>query len=166
MNATPEHFDEADRPAHGAGGAGAMGAGSEMSRFFSDVEDLLKRVTHMNDADAARLRERVESSLAGARGTVARSASRVRESAGEMARASSAPPSSATSSPMGSSRAQRRSPRAGTPRGAGGWRWRARCIRTGNFRLPVRGVRGDARLDAPAGTARRVAEGQGLAVVA
>ncbi len=43
MNATPEHFDEADRPAHGAGGAGAMGAGSEMSRFFSDVEDLLKR---------------------------------------------------------------------------------------------------------------------------
>lgn len=77
MNANPEHFEEAGRRSYGPG--------SEMSRFFSDVEDLLKRVAHMNDADAARLRERVEGSLAGAREVMARSAGRVRASASEMA---------------------------------------------------------------------------------
>ena len=53
-----------------------------MGRFFSDVEDLLKRVTHMKDEDVARLRERVESSLGTARDAVSRNASRVRETAG------------------------------------------------------------------------------------
>ncbi len=56
----------------------------ETGRFFSDVEDLLKRVTNMNDADVARLRDRVEGSLSSVRDTVNRNASRVRESAGEM----------------------------------------------------------------------------------
>lgn len=60
-------------------------ASGETGRFFSDVEDLLKRVTNMNDADVARLRERVEGSLSSVRDTVTRNASRVRESAGEIA---------------------------------------------------------------------------------
>ena len=83
MNATPDPMDDLGRTGYG-GAAGGDGRSSEMNRFFSDVEDLLKKVTHMNDADVARLRERVETSLSSARETVTRGASRVRESAGGM----------------------------------------------------------------------------------
>lgn len=79
MNATPDPMDDLGRT-----GYGGEGRSSEMNRFFSDVEDLLKRVTHMNDADVARLRERVETSLTSARETVTRGASRMRESADGM----------------------------------------------------------------------------------
>lgn len=72
MNASRDTMNELNR------------GNGEMGRFFSDVEDLLKRVTSMNDVDVARLRERVEGSLSGVRDTVTRNASRVRESAGEM----------------------------------------------------------------------------------
>jgi ElaB/YqjD/DUF883 family membrane-anchored ribosome-binding protein len=75
MNASSEQMNEGAR--HGVGSG-------EMGRFFSDVEDLLKRVTHMRDEDVSRLRERVESSLDSAREAVSRNASRVRETAGEV----------------------------------------------------------------------------------
>jgi ElaB/YqjD/DUF883 family membrane-anchored ribosome-binding protein len=74
MNASSEQMNERAR----------FGSG-EMGRFFSDVEDLLKRVTHMKDEDVSRLRERVEGSLSTARDTVSRNADRVRETAGVMA---------------------------------------------------------------------------------
>lgn len=77
MNASSEQMNESAR--HGAG----SGSG-EMGRLFSDVEDLLKRVTHMKDEDVSRLRERVESSLDTAREAVTRNATRVRETAGEV----------------------------------------------------------------------------------
>ncbi|MCU0759946.1 MAG: hypothetical protein MUF07_12225 [Steroidobacteraceae bacterium] len=83
MNATPDSMGDPGR-AYGGAGAGQGQRASEMNRFFADVEDLLKRVTHMNDADVARLRERVETSLSSARDTVTRGASRVRESADGM----------------------------------------------------------------------------------
>lgn len=83
MNATNDPLNELGRSGYAAGGTPA--SSGEMSRFFSDVEDLLRRVTHMNDADISRLRERVEGSLTSARETVTRGASRVRESAGGMA---------------------------------------------------------------------------------
>jgi ElaB/YqjD/DUF883 family membrane-anchored ribosome-binding protein len=76
MNASSEQMNENIR--HGSSGDGEMG------RFFSDVEDLLKRVTHMKDEDVARLRERVETSLTSAREAVNRNATRVRETAGEV----------------------------------------------------------------------------------
>ena len=63
----------------------ARGGNGEMRRFFADVEDLLKRVTHMKDEDVSRLRERVEGSLSTARDSVSRNADRVRETAGVMA---------------------------------------------------------------------------------
>jgi ElaB/YqjD/DUF883 family membrane-anchored ribosome-binding protein len=77
MNASSEQINESTRRGVGSGSG-------EMGRFFSDVEDLLKRVTHMKDEDVSRLRERVESSLDTARETVSRNASRVRETAGEV----------------------------------------------------------------------------------
>ncbi len=81
MNATNETMNDPARMNPGAGGAG----GGEMGRFFSDVEDLLRRVTNMDDADITRLRQRVEGSLSSAKDSVTRGASRVRESASEMA---------------------------------------------------------------------------------
>ena len=79
MNASSEQINENTR--FGTSSTGS----SEMGRFFSDVEDLLKRVTHMKDEDLSRLRERVETSLGSAREAVSRNASRVRETAGEVA---------------------------------------------------------------------------------
>lgn len=81
MNASNESINDPGRMNPGAGAAG----GGEMGRFFSDVEDLLRRVTSMDDADITRLRERVEGSLTSARDSVARSATRVRESASDIA---------------------------------------------------------------------------------
>lgn len=80
MNASHDPINEPGRSGYGGG----FGQG-ELGRFFADVEDLLKRVTNMNDADATRLRERVEGSLSTAREAVGRGANRFRESAGEMA---------------------------------------------------------------------------------
>jgi ElaB/YqjD/DUF883 family membrane-anchored ribosome-binding protein len=77
MNASTEQMNESTRYGTGT-------SGGEMGRFFSDVEDLLKRVTHMKDEDVSRLRERVETSLTTARDAVSRNASRVRETAGEV----------------------------------------------------------------------------------
>jgi len=76
MNASSEQSNENARF--------GMGSNGEMGRFFSDVEDLLKRVTHMKDDDVSRLRERVETSLTSARDSVSRNAHRVRETAGEV----------------------------------------------------------------------------------
>ncbi len=77
MNASSEQTGEGIRH-------GSNGSGGEFGRFFADVEDLLKRVTHMKDEDISRLRERVEGSMSSARDTVSRNADRVRETAGEV----------------------------------------------------------------------------------
>jgi ElaB/YqjD/DUF883 family membrane-anchored ribosome-binding protein len=76
MNASSEQLNGDKR--------GGTHANGEIGRFFSDVEDLLKRVTHVKDEDVSRIRERVESSLGSARDTVSRNADRVRETAGEV----------------------------------------------------------------------------------
>jgi ElaB/YqjD/DUF883 family membrane-anchored ribosome-binding protein len=84
MNASSEQMNEGARHGSSTSHANSTGSG-EMGRFFSDVEDLLKRMTHMKEEDVARLRERVETSLGSARESVSRNASRFRETAGEVA---------------------------------------------------------------------------------
>jgi ElaB/YqjD/DUF883 family membrane-anchored ribosome-binding protein len=42
----------------------------QLSSFIDDVEDLVSRVTHLPDAEIARIRERIESSVATARSVV------------------------------------------------------------------------------------------------
>lgn len=54
-------------------------AKEEMSTFFSDVEDLVKKVAHVSDADVARIRSRVEGAISGVRQTVEEGAESVRE---------------------------------------------------------------------------------------
>jgi ElaB/YqjD/DUF883 family membrane-anchored ribosome-binding protein len=50
MSTSAEHLDIARKP-------------SQLSKFFDDVEELLRRVSTMEDADISRLRGRVESSI-------------------------------------------------------------------------------------------------------
>jgi ElaB/YqjD/DUF883 family membrane-anchored ribosome-binding protein len=45
----------------------ARGKQAQLGAFFSDVEDLLTRITHLPDEGIARVRERLESSLDSAR---------------------------------------------------------------------------------------------------
>jgi ElaB/YqjD/DUF883 family membrane-anchored ribosome-binding protein len=47
----------------GMGGGAEAGRASQLSKFFDDVEDLLGRVSHLEDKDIARLRSRVEGSI-------------------------------------------------------------------------------------------------------
>ena len=52
---------------------------TEMQRLFTDVQDLLGKVTHLTDTDMAQVRRRVESSLHGARDSLAHGAIQVRD---------------------------------------------------------------------------------------
>lgn len=45
---------------------------SQLSKFFDDVEDLLRHVTPLQDSDIARARQRVESSINSVRSTAER----------------------------------------------------------------------------------------------
>jgi ElaB/YqjD/DUF883 family membrane-anchored ribosome-binding protein len=56
-------------------------ASGELKKFFDDVEELLKRVTHSEDLDVAKLRRRLESSLQHARDGARRGLKQARESA-------------------------------------------------------------------------------------
>ncbi len=70
MATTAEHF--ADR-AHEAGNkaeAAARRKGSQLHKFFDDVEELLRRVSSMEDAKITELRNRVESSIDSVKSTV------------------------------------------------------------------------------------------------
>ena len=51
----------------------------ELSRFVDDVEELLSSVSHFDDADVARLRGKLEDSLATVRDSLSGSTARVRE---------------------------------------------------------------------------------------
>jgi ElaB/YqjD/DUF883 family membrane-anchored ribosome-binding protein len=53
----------------------------QVSGFFDDVEELVSRVTHLPDAEIARIRERIESSVASARSVADSGAQTVVDSA-------------------------------------------------------------------------------------
>jgi ElaB/YqjD/DUF883 family membrane-anchored ribosome-binding protein len=60
---TSETMDAAADVAAGAAESGA----SQLKKFFDDVEELLRRVSPLGDADLARMRNRLETSLKSAR---------------------------------------------------------------------------------------------------
>lgn len=45
---------------------------TQLEKFIDDVDELVRRVTHLGDEDIAKLRSRVETSLAAVRNTAAR----------------------------------------------------------------------------------------------
>jgi ElaB/YqjD/DUF883 family membrane-anchored ribosome-binding protein len=59
----------------------------EFGRLIADVEDLVKKVAHLNDADIARVRQKVETTLATAKTSVQQGTARVRDGSRQLARA-------------------------------------------------------------------------------
>jgi len=55
------------------------GARGELRRFFDDVEELLGRVSYINDVDLDRLKSRVEKSMSAARDSTQQATRRVRD---------------------------------------------------------------------------------------
>lgn len=78
--------EKVDKVEQGARQA-ASRSSSEFRNLMADVEDLLGRVTHINDEDIARVRARVEASLGKARDSVSDGTRQVRERATQAATA-------------------------------------------------------------------------------
>jgi ElaB protein len=64
---------------------GTRGDGSEFTRFVADVEELLKRVTPLGDAELERVKTRVQDGLATARDTMTSGTRRAVAQSREMA---------------------------------------------------------------------------------
>lgn len=77
------HVDEVLQPAQEAARASARAGVSEIRNLIADVEDLIKRVAHFDDADLARARAKLERTLASARASPHNGSERVRASASE-----------------------------------------------------------------------------------
>jgi ElaB/YqjD/DUF883 family membrane-anchored ribosome-binding protein len=67
MSTTADHLANGARNAGSRIDEGLSRKTSQLSKFFDDVEELLRRVSPMEDADISRLRNRVESSIEHAR---------------------------------------------------------------------------------------------------
>jgi ElaB protein len=63
MSTTAEHLANGARNAGSRIDEGIGRKASQLTKFFDDVEELLRRVSTMEDADISRLRNRVESSI-------------------------------------------------------------------------------------------------------
>lgn len=75
MNSTVNDIaDDVER--HGE--RAARGASSEMRNLISDVEELIKRVTNVSDDDVARMRAKVERTLADAKSSINQGGERMR----------------------------------------------------------------------------------------
>lgn len=76
---TPDSIDDVgDRVQRGARN-GAARASGEMPNLLADVEHLIGRVTHIDDARLARVRQQIEASIGRARETVVRGTRQARE---------------------------------------------------------------------------------------
>ena len=73
MSTTPENFSQMGSNAQSAAEDYVEGKRPQLEKFFDDVEDLVRRVTNMNDVDISRVRRRVESGLHTAKEATTRS---------------------------------------------------------------------------------------------
>ena len=63
------------------------GRGEEWKNLVADVEDLVKKVAHVDDEEIAEIRAKVEDTLQKAKGTATQSIAAVRERAGDVSEA-------------------------------------------------------------------------------
>jgi ElaB/YqjD/DUF883 family membrane-anchored ribosome-binding protein len=69
------------------GNGGTVGRSAEWRNLVADVEDLVKKVAHVDDEEIARIRHKVEDTLARAKTTANQSIAAVRGRAGEYSEA-------------------------------------------------------------------------------
>jgi len=79
MSTTADHFADAAHEAGVKADAGMRRKGSQLQKFFDDVEELLRKVSNMQDTEISKLRNRVESSIESVKSTVSNSAHTVVE---------------------------------------------------------------------------------------
>ncbi len=77
--------DEAIQPAQEAARRAVNAGSHEVRNLIADVEDLIKRVAHVDDADLARARARLEHTLAATKASLHNGTERVRTSARQAA---------------------------------------------------------------------------------
>jgi ElaB/YqjD/DUF883 family membrane-anchored ribosome-binding protein len=87
MATTAEHFADAARDAGIKADAGLRRKGGQLHKFFDDVEELLRRVSNMQDAEISKLRTRVESSIDHVKSTVSNTATTALENTRAAAKA-------------------------------------------------------------------------------
>ena len=75
------HADEVLQPAHETLRATSRAGMTEVRNLIADVEDLIKRVAHLDDADLARAREKLQRTLASTKASLHNGTERVRTSA-------------------------------------------------------------------------------------
>jgi len=79
MSTTADHFADVAHDAGIKSEAAMRRKGSQLQKFFDDVEELLRKVSSMQDVEIAKLRHRVESSIESVKSTVSNSAQSVVE---------------------------------------------------------------------------------------
>jgi ElaB/YqjD/DUF883 family membrane-anchored ribosome-binding protein len=76
-----DSVDEAIQPATDAAYTAGRAGSRELRNLIADVEDLIKRVAHLDDANLARARAKLEQTLATTKATLHNGTERVRETA-------------------------------------------------------------------------------------
>lgn len=87
MNSNPEvmtSMDDTIQPAHEAARRAGR-AGTELRKLIADVEELIRRVAHLDDADLIRARENLERRVAATRASLHNGTEHVRASARQAA---------------------------------------------------------------------------------
>lgn len=87
MATTAEHFADAAADAGNRADAAMRRKGGQLHKFFDDVEELLRRVSNMQDAEISKLRTRVESSIDHVKSSVSNTAANALENTRAAARA-------------------------------------------------------------------------------
>lgn len=87
MATTAEHFADAAHDAGIKSEAALRRKGGQLHKFFDDVEELLRRVSNMQDAEISKLRTRVESSIDHVKSSVSNTAANALENTRAAAKA-------------------------------------------------------------------------------